>query len=166
MLVKPVSGAQASYDRETQYRAEAFLRAGACTLVSTSGLRQAMGAVASEGGTSVVPFTYHAAERVLDDLRFRLQRTCFPERETMADWSKGVPLHKLRALVEYWRTGYDWRRRESTLNGFPQYRTTIDSLGIHFLHVRSPHADAMPLIITHGWPGSVIEFVFLEFLDP
>lgn len=88
-------------------------------MVSTSVLLQAMGAVASEGGTSVVPFTYHAAQRVLDDLRFRLQRTCFPDRETVAGWSEGVPLHKLCALVDYWRTGYDWRRCESTLNLIP-----------------------------------------------
>src|SRR5712692_305751 len=135
-----------------------LLKAGACTLAGRLGLLRALGAVASEERSAVIPFTFHAAQSVLDDLRFRLEHTRFPEHETTAGWSSGVPLAKLRALVRYWRTGYDWRRCESTLNGFPQYHTTIDSLGIHFLHVRSPHADALPLIITHGWPGSVIEF--------
>ena len=75
-----------------------------------------------------------------------------------------MPLAKLRALVEYWRTDYDWRRCEATLNGFDQYRTEIDGLDIHFLHVRSPHADALPILITHGWPGSVIEF--FKIIEP
>jgi epoxide hydrolase len=75
-----------------------------------------------------------------------------------------VPLAKLRSLVKYWRTGYDWRRCEAKLNGFLQYRTMIDGMGIHFLHVRSPHLNALPLIITHGWPGSVIEF--LKIIEP
>ena len=80
------------------------------------------------------------------------------------DWSQGVPLEELQALVDYWRTDYDWRRFEARLNGFAQYRTPIDGLDIHFLHVRSPHADALPIVITHGWPGSVIEF--LDIIEP
>jgi len=107
----------------------------------------------------VTPFTFHASQTDLDDLRLRLQHTRFPEHETVTGWSEGVPLAKLRSLVDYWRTRYDWRRWESRLNTFPQYRTIIDGLGIHFLHVRSPHPDALPLIITHGWPGSIIEFL-------
>ena len=118
----------------------------------------AMGAVASGRSSTMMPFTYHAPQSALDDLRFRLGHTRFPERETSDGWSEGVPLARLRSLVEYWRTGYDWRRCESRLNGFPQYRTTLDGLDIHFMHIRSPHEDALPLIITHGWPGSVIEF--------
>jgi epoxide hydrolase len=141
-----------------------LLKAGACTFASTSGLLRAMGAVASEEVSTVIPFEFHAPQSALDDLKLRLDRTRFPERETVADWSEGVPLAKLRSLVEYWRTGYDWRRCETKLNGFLQYRTMIDGMGIHFLHVRSPHLNALPLIITHGWPGSVIEF--LKIIEP
>lgn len=94
----------------------------------------------------------------LDDLRERLRRTRWPEREPVGDASQGAQLDRVRALCGYWRDGYDWRRCEARLNGLGQHRTQIDSLGIHFLHVRSPEADALPLIMTHGWPGSVIEF--------
>jgi hypothetical protein len=141
-----------------------LLKAGACTFASTSGLLRAMGADASEKVSTVIPFEFHAPQSALDDLKLRLDRTRFPERETAADWSEGVPLAKLRSLVEYWRTGYDWRRCEAKLKGFLQYRTMIDGMGIHFLHVRSPHLNALPLIITHGWPGSVIEF--LKIIEP
>jgi epoxide hydrolase len=109
-------------------------------------------------------FTYRAPQAALDDLRQRLTRVRWPERETAGDWSQGVPLGKLRALVDYWRTAYDWRRCESRLNGFDQYRTEIDGLNVHFLHVRSGHANALPLIITHGWPGAMIEF--LKIIGP
>jgi hypothetical protein len=136
-----------------------FFKAAACTVAGASGLLRTGSVLAGEeGGSTVTPFSFYAQQSALEDLRFRLERTRFPERETGAGWSDGVPLAKLRSLVEYWRIGYDWRRCESTLNRFPQYRAIIDGLGIHFLHVRSPHADALPLIITHGWPGSVIEF--------
>ncbi|WP_371823891.1 epoxide hydrolase family protein [Phyllobacterium sp. 628] len=106
-------------------------------------------------------FSYRAPQGDLDDLRDRLNRTRLPERETVTDWSQGVPLEKLLSLLEYWRTGYDWRRCEATLNRLDQYRTEIDGLQIHFLHIRSPHENAMPIIITHGWPGSVLEFLKL-----
>ena len=108
---------------------------------------------------AIDPFRLNVPESELDDLRQRLSRTRWPERETVGDWSQGVPLAKLRALCEYWRTAYDWRRCETTLNGLGQSRTTIDGLGIHFLHVRSPEADALPVVMTHGWPGSVVEFL-------
>jgi epoxide hydrolase len=107
---------------------------------------------------AVTPFTYHAPQAELDDLKRRLLQTRWPERETVEDWSQGVPLEKLQALVAYWRDQYDWRRCEAMLNGFGQFRTEIDGLNFHFLHMRSPHANALPLIITHGWPGSVLEF--------
>ncbi len=94
----------------------------------------------------------------LDDLRGRLSRTRWPDRETVDDTSQGPPLAKVRALCDHWRNGYDWRRCEALLNGFGQHRTEIDGLGIHFLHVRSPEPGALPLIMTHGWPGSVLEF--------
>jgi pimeloyl-ACP methyl ester carboxylesterase len=107
----------------------------------------------------VTPFHLSISDSALADLRRRLTATRFPERETVADGSQGAPLHRVRSLVEYWRTRYDWRRVEARLNGFGQFRTRIDGLGIHFLHVRSRHSDAMPLVLTHGWPGSVVEFL-------
>jgi pimeloyl-ACP methyl ester carboxylesterase len=94
----------------------------------------------------------------LADLDARLKAVRWPERETVDDWSQGAPLAQIKALVEYWRHGYDWRRCEAMLNGFGQYRTEIEGLGIHFLHIRSPEKGALPLLMTHGWPGSVLEF--------
>jgi pimeloyl-ACP methyl ester carboxylesterase len=90
--------------------------------------------------------------------------TRWPNRQTVSDWSQGVPLEKARALIEYWRTRYDWRRAEKTINSFAQYRTEIDGIGIHFIHVRSKQEDALPVILTHGWPGSIVEF--LNVIDP
>jgi pimeloyl-ACP methyl ester carboxylesterase len=107
----------------------------------------------------VTPFRVEIAEATLDDLRQRLLRTRWPEAEPVADWSQGVPHGYLRELCRYWADGYDWRATEARLNALPQFRTEIDGLGIHFVHVRSPHPDALPLIITHGWPGSIIEFL-------
>jgi epoxide hydrolase len=107
----------------------------------------------------VTPFRVEIAEAALDDLRQRLLRTRWPEAEPVADWSQGVPHGYLRELCRYWADGYDWRATEARLNALPQFRTEIDALGIHFVHVRSPHPDALPLIITHGWPGSIIEFL-------
>ncbi|MFF7048644.1 epoxide hydrolase family protein [Streptomyces griseorubiginosus] len=98
-------------------------------------------------------------EAHLEDLRRRLARVRLPERETVPDASQGVQLDKLSSLLRYWSTQYDWRRLERRINAFGQYRTRIDGLGIHFLHVRSRHADATPLILTHGWPGSFVEFL-------
>ena len=108
---------------------------------------------------AIRPFTIDIAEEQLDDLRRRLDLTRWPEAETVQDWSQGVPLAEARKLVDYWRNRYDWRRCEAALNRYPQFLTEIDGLDIHFLHVRSPNPDAMPLILTHGWPGSVIEFM-------
>ena len=132
-----------------------LLKTAAAGAAAAGGLVQAGGALA---GAEIHPFRYQAPQSALDDLKARLARTRFPEREPVDDWSQGVPLARLRALVDYWRSDYDWRRCEATLNGFAQYRTEIDGLGFHFLHVRSPHAQALPMILTHGWPGSVIEF--------
>jgi epoxide hydrolase len=100
----------------------------------------------------------------LDDLRARLGRTRWPEPETVDDWSQGVPLAYLRELCEYWADGYDWRATEARLNALPQIRTEIDGLGIHALHVRSPHPGALPLVLTHGWPGSIVEM--LDVIGP
>ena len=109
-------------------------------------------------GGEITPFRIAVTDAELVDLRERLRRTRWPDAETVDDWSQGVPLDYLRQLCAYWAGGYDWRATEARLNGFPQYRTEIDGLGIHFLHVRSPRPDALPLILTHGWPGSVAEF--------
>lgn len=108
---------------------------------------------------AVTPFRLDVPEAVLTDLRDRLTRTRWPERETVDDWSQGVPLGYLRELCRYWAEEYDWRATERRLNALPQFRTTIDGVGIHFIHVRSPHDDALPLVLTHGWPGSVVEFL-------
>jgi len=117
---------------------------------------------------SAQPFHLEVAEVELQELRRRLSQTRWPEKEPVADWSQGVPLASLQALCEYWRTRYDWRRCERLLNGFGQYRIRIQGLGIHFLHIRSREPNAMPLIMTHGWPGSVIEFhkVVKPLTDP
>jgi microsomal epoxide hydrolase len=106
----------------------------------------------------IEPFELAIPESQLDDLRERLDHTRWPDAETVHDTSQGPPLAKIQALCDYWRTSYDWRRCEAMLNGFGQFRAEIDGLGIHFLHVRSPEPDALPLLLTHGWPGSVLEF--------
>ena len=105
--------------------------------------------------------SFHLAvpQAELDDLRRRLDHTRLPESSPYGGWTQGVPIDRLRDLIAYWRDGYDWRRCEAELNRLGQHRTVIDGLGIHFLHVRSRHADALPLLLTHGWPGSVIEFL-------
>jgi pimeloyl-ACP methyl ester carboxylesterase len=107
----------------------------------------------------VEPFRLDVPEAELDDLRDRLKAARWPERETVDDWSQGVPLEYLSELCAYWATSYDWRATEARLNALPQFRAEIDGLGIHLLHVRSPHPDALPLVITHGWPGSIVEFL-------
>ena len=106
----------------------------------------------------ITPFLVQIPQSQLDDLHDRLRRTRWPEAEPVDDWSQGIPLAYVRQLCEYWLDGYDWRAAEARLNRFPQFRTEIDELPIHFLHVRSPHPDALPLVLTHGWPGSVVEF--------
>jgi pimeloyl-ACP methyl ester carboxylesterase len=106
----------------------------------------------------VVPFRLEVTDAELADLRDRLRRTRWPEPEPVDDWSHGVPVGYLRELCAYWADVYDWRATEARLNTLPQFRTEIDELGIHFVHARSPHPDALPLVLTHGWPGSIVEF--------
>lgn len=108
--------------------------------------------------TAIQTYRLHVDEAVLEDLRARLSRTRWPDAQTVDDWSQGVPLESAQTLIEYWRTDYDWRTCESLLNGLGQYSTVIDGVEIYFLHIRSPHQGAKPLILTHGWPGSVLEF--------
>jgi pimeloyl-ACP methyl ester carboxylesterase len=107
---------------------------------------------------AIEPFTIAMYETALADLRARLRRTRWPERETVADWSQGVPLDYLQGLCRYWADRYDWPAAQARLNQIPQFTTTIDGLDIHFLHVRSAGPDAVPLLMTHGWPGSFLEF--------
>jgi len=108
---------------------------------------------------NIDPFTIEIPQATLDDLHDRLAHTRWPGELSGVGWSRGVPLDYLKGLAEYWRTGFDWRAQETRLNEFPQFTTEIDGQTIHFLHVRSPEPDAMPLIISHGWPGSIVEFM-------
>ncbi len=108
---------------------------------------------------SIQPFKIAIPQTDLDDLRERLAHTRWPNQLPGVGWNRGVPLDYLKELAEYWRTGYDWRKHEARLNEFPQYTTQIDGQTIHFLHVRSPEPDALPLILTHGWPSSPVEFL-------
>jgi len=110
------------------------------------------------------PFLIDVSDADLDDLHDRLAHTRWPDDLPGVEWSRGVPLGYLRQLAEYWRTGYDWRKHEAELNRLPQFTTTIDGQNVHFLHVRSPEPDATPLMLIHGWPGSVVEF--LDVIGP
>ena len=118
--------------------------------------------------SDIRPFTIDVPDDVLDDLRRRLANTRWPEAELVDDWSQGIPLAYVRDVCDHWANGYDWRAREAALNRFDQFVTEIDGLDIHFVHQRSPHADATPLLLTHGWPGSIVEFhkVIEPLTDP
>ncbi|MFJ6824513.1 epoxide hydrolase family protein [Streptomyces niveus] len=115
-------------------------------------------------GSAVEPFVVDVPQADLDDLATRLAATRWPDELPGAGWSQGVPGHYLRELATYWRTEYDWRAQEAQLNRFPQFTTVIDGATVHFLHIRSARADALPLLVTHGWPGSVVEF--LDVIGP
>lgn len=106
----------------------------------------------------ITPFRIAASDCELDDLKCRLRNTRWPERECVDDWAQGLPLAYAQEVCAYWEKEYDWRPREAQLNRFPQFKTVIDGLSIHFLHVRSPHSNALPLLMSHGWPGSIVEF--------
>ena len=116
------------------------------------------------GDESIRPFRIDVPQAALDDLHDRLARTRWPDELPGVGWDYGVPLDYLRGLAEHWRTSYDWRAQEARLNTHPQFTTTVDGQNIHFLHVRSAAPDAMPLLLTHGWPGSVAEF--LDVIGP
>jgi hypothetical protein len=109
-------------------------------------------------------FRIDVPQEEIDELRQRVRATRWPDKETVSDRSQGVQLAKLKPLVEYWANGYDWRKVEATLNAMPQFITQIDGLDIQFAHIRSPLKDALPLLMTHGWPGSIIEL--LKVIDP
>ena len=110
-------------------------------------------------GTEIRPFRVDVPDEAIADLRRRIAATRWPSRELVADRSQGVQLATITELARYWATDYDWRAFEARLNALPQFKTEIDGVDVHFIHVRSPHAGAMPLIMTHGWPGSVIELL-------
>jgi hypothetical protein len=124
---------------------------------------QAASIVVPPATEAVSPFSISLPQTAIDDLRHRLDSTRYPERETVGDWTQGVPLDKARALIAYWRDRYDWRRFEARANSFPHFRTRIDGLGIHFIHARSSHTNAMPIVFTTGG-GSFVEF--LEVIGP
>jgi pimeloyl-ACP methyl ester carboxylesterase len=131
--------------------------AGAASILSTK-------LATAAGDDAIRPFRVNISEEQLVDLRRRLNATRWPDRETIADQSQGVQLAKLQELVRYWGAEYDWRKLETRLNAIPQFVTTIDDLDIHFIHVRSQHPNALPVIVSHGWPGSIIEQ--LKIIDP
>ena len=126
-----------------------------------------MNDVAQQNGsdkTAIRPFHVNVPEAELAELRRRIKATRWPEKEPVADQSQGVQLATMQKLARYWATEYDWRKVEARLNALPQFITEIDGLDIHFIHVRSKHENALPLIVTHGWPGSIIEQ--LKIIDP
>ncbi|MDM0065083.1 epoxide hydrolase family protein [Variovorax sp. J31P207] len=137
----------------------AWLIGPAC---AQNGVPPSDASAAQEG--AIHPFKVNVSEEALADLRKRVLATRWPDKETVADQSQGVQRARLQALVQHWGTSYDWRRVEASLNSLPQFTTEIDGLNIHFIHVRSRHPNALPIIITHGWPGSVLEL--LKVIDP
>jgi len=124
------------------------------SLVNPDSHNQAM----ANNSPAIRPFRIAVSDGDLSDLRERLTRTRWPERECVPDWTQGIPLDYTRDLAAYWAEGYDWRAREAALNRFDQFVTEIDGVDIHFIHQRCANPDALPLIITHGWPGSIVEF--------
>jgi pimeloyl-ACP methyl ester carboxylesterase len=120
--------------------------------------------MAPDSGAPIRPFRVNVSEATLTEMRRRIKATIWPERETVSDTSQGVPLAIMQGLASYWAAEYDWRRCEAKLNALPQFKTEVDGLDIHFIHVRSKHANALPLIVTHGWPGSIIEQ--LKIIEP
>ena len=118
--------------------------------------------------SEITPFTINTSEEQLTDLRNRINNTRWTEEECVNDWSQGIPLTYVREIADYWANQYDWRKSEQHLNTFDHFQTNIEDLAIHFIHQKSPHPDAYPLIITHGWPGSIVEFhkVIQPLVDP
>jgi pimeloyl-ACP methyl ester carboxylesterase len=155
-------------DKSKQDRWLTILRGFAATLFGVTAfflpgttVAQTQGAAAARAGDgdAIRPFRIKVPEAELVDLKRRIAATRWPDKETVADSSQGVQLARLQKLVQYWGSGYDWRKAEAKLNALPQFVTTIDGLDIHFIHVRSRHPNALPVLITHGWPGSVFEFL-------
>jgi len=118
--------------------------------------------------TTLVPFHIHATDAQLDDLRARVHNTRWPDSEVVDDWSQGTPLSYVQDVATYWAGQYDWRSREAALNQLTQWKVDAEGFGLHFIHMRSPHKNALPLLLSHGWPGSIVEFakVIPSLLDP
>ena len=116
----------------------------------------------------ISPFTIAVSDEAIADLKTRLAATRWPDRELVDDWTQGAPLAYVQGLCEYWANDYHWRRCEAAVNAQPNFMTEVDGLGVHFQHIRSPHADATPMIISHGWPSSILEFqkVIAPLTDP
>ncbi|MET8647689.1 epoxide hydrolase [Streptomyces sp. NPDC004675] len=145
------------------------LSAAAMTVATTGAFGPLSGTPSATSGSAresarIRPFRVHVEERELAELRRRIIATRWPDRETVHDQSQGVQLATMQELARYWGTAYNWRTIEAKLNSLPQFMTRIDGLDIHFLHIRSRHANALPMILTHGWPGSILEF--LKVIDP
>ena len=147
-------------DSETTRRE--LLRVGATAVFASAPL------CARADQTALLPFTYRASDEALADLRRRLEQARWPEAETGTGWEQGPPLAKLQSLVAHWQTDYDWRRCEAELNQWPQFKTILDGLDIHFIHVRSRFPNALPIVLTHGWPSTVLLFrdVIAPLTDP
>src|SRR5258708_29088574 len=129
---------------------------GALILLTGPGIAQNNPKASAQATEAIRPFHINIPEAALADLRKRVLATKWPDKETVADQSQGVQLSTVQALAKYWATGYDWRKCEAKLNSYPQFITNIDGVDIHFIHVRSKNPKALPVIITHGWPGSII----------
>src|SRR5215470_18857981 len=140
------------FDLFSSHTRRAFLVASAA-----AGAARLLPAQAGNDGGAIRPFHINIPDDALIDLRRRIAATRWPDRETVTDQSQGAQLAQLQDLARYWGTDYDWRKIETKLNALPQFTTTIDGVDIHFVHVRSRHPNALPVIVTHGWPGSVIE---------
>ena len=143
------------------------IAAMALVALSLTATRAAVGSgigAAENNDSGIRPFRVTFADADLAELRRRIAATRWPEKETVSDHSQGIPLAMIRELARYWATDYDWRKAEAKLNAVPQFITNLDGLDIHFIHVRSKHENALPLIVTHGWPGSIIEQ--LKIIDP
>jgi pimeloyl-ACP methyl ester carboxylesterase len=136
----------------------------ALALQGNHGHTQGTAFISTNAAESIRSFRVHVPDKDLADLRQRILATKWPDKETVTDQSQGIPLAAIQKLVQYWANDYNWRKAEKKLNSFPQFITTIDGLDIHYIHVRSKHNNALPLIITHGWPGSVLEQI--KLIDP
>src|SRR3954451_21233352 len=134
-----------------------FATSAAASAVSLLAAGSAAAAAETDERTAIRPFSFRASEADLSDLRQRINATKWPEGEQVPDTSQGVELATMQKLARYWATEHDWRKVEARLNALPQFITEIDGLDIHFIHVRSKHENALPMIVTHGWPGSIIE---------
>jgi pimeloyl-ACP methyl ester carboxylesterase len=158
-----MSGESSSPTRRSVIAASAAAGALGVATSASSGI---LGSARAEGarGEAIRPFRIDFPETMLTEMRRRISATNWPERETVTDESQGVRLATVQALARYWASDYDWRKCEAKLNALPQFMTEIDGLDIHFIHVRSKHEHALPLIVTHGWPGSIIEQ--LKIIDP